>query len=448
MSDAMTATSPQVQDRFANAPVLPFERSSQWFARGRSIARQSPFVLLLAAMLTLLARWQLDLFGTGNLIVLSYLTDAIVFTWVFLGMAARATDPAASAWRGGHIALKGRRWAVAVCSLWGLPAALVSHVMFMFAPELIKALVLAVGSNLAGLVVLLVVVMAAAYATFLLSMLPVLAAIQAGRDVHASFKVAGLWALRALRAGRRPLAAVFVTFISGCVLAAAGLTYLYGHMPVAWLQQNPGLDALLSYWYPWPGLFVALYAFLAMLHPMASDMLSAADVDLSDEILSDAHKAEFGQRHVGWLLRRAGFALRSLAAMSILLGLIYGAVLGSEDASAWFVIALLLYGVGKVLTRWGNRRRDVAIAAAQPTPAASTNVVPAWVGFADKLLALGQWGGLIYGLSVVVLVRFFYFIFTGSGNNADPGDFSLQPFGIALACFLARRWWLMRYREG
>lgn len=364
MSDAMTSAASPVQDRFANAPVLPFERGSQWFARGRSIARQSPFFLLFAALLTLLARWQLDLFGTGNLIVLSYLTDAIVFTWVFLGVAARASDPAASAWRGGHLAFKGRRWAVAVCSLWGLPAALVSHAMFMFAPELIKALVLALGSNLVGLVTLVVVLMVAAYATFLLSMLPVLAAIQAGRDAHASFKVAGLWALRALRAGLRPLAAVFATFISGCVLAGAGLTYLYGHLPVEWLQQNPGLDGLLSYWYPWPGLFVALYVFLAILQPMASDVLGAADVDLSDEIFNDAHKAELGQRHVGWLLRRAGFALRSLAALSILLSLIYGAVLGSDNASAWFVIALVLYGVGKLLTRWGNQRRAAATGAA------------------------------------------------------------------------------------
>lgn len=92
-----------------------------------------------------------------ELIVLSYLTDAVVFTWVFFWGATRAAEFAGSALRSGYHALKGHWWA-------------------------------------------------AAYATFPLSLLPVLAALQAGRDAHSTFKVAGLWALR-VRASARTVAA-------------------------------------------------------------------------------------------------------------------------------------------------------------------------------------------------------------------------------------------------
>jgi hypothetical protein len=235
-----------------------------------------------------------------------------------------------------------------------LPAAGVSHAIFALAPDLIKALVLVVGSNLAGLTALLLLVMAAAYATFLLSMLPVLAAIQAGRDVHANFKIAGLWALRAVRAGRRPLAVVFVTFVSGCVIAGAGLTYLYGYLPVQWLQENPGLDALLGYWYPWPGLFVALFVFLSILQPMATDLLDAADQDLSDEILGHEQKAQYGERHMGWVLRQFGFGLRVMAAFTLLMSMVYAWVGVATDFGMAFGSPVLLYALGKWLTSKGN----------------------------------------------------------------------------------------------
>lgn len=401
-----------VRDRFANAPVLPFERGAQWFAAGRQVAWGAPFFLPLATLLTLLARWQLDLFGTGNLIVLSYLSDAIVFTWVFMGIGAQRRQPGLSPWRAGHQDLAGRWRVVAVCSLWGLPAALVSYAMFAFAPDLVKALVLLLGSNGLGLAAVLVLGLAAAYATFLLSLLPVLAAIQAGRDVHANFKIAGLWALRALRAGHRPLAVVFVSFVTGCVLAGAGLTYLYGHVPSQWLLENPGLDALLNYWYPWPGLFAALWVFLAMLHPMASDLLQAADVDLSDEILAPEHKAHFGERHVGWVLCQFGFGMRSLAALCVLLGLLYASVLGGGDFMAWMGSATLLYLGGKLLTAMGRQRRQRAAAREEAAGAAAAQL-PWWVRWAHGLLTLSLWFFLLGALGVSALL--------GLGNALTEG---------------------------
>lgn len=438
MSETRTVVAAVLPDRFSNAPVLPFERGGQWFARGRSVAWASPFFLLTATVLVLLARWQLDLLGTGELIVLSYFSDALVFTWVFMGVAQHQADPALSPLRAGRQALRGRWRALAVCGLWGLPAALVSHLMFAYAPDLIKALVLTVGSNLAGLAALLGVVMAAAYATFLLSMLPVLAAIQAGRDPHATFKVAGLWALRALRCGRRPLAAVFVTFLSACVVAGAGLSYLYGHLPVQWLLDHPDADALLSYWYPWPGLLAALFVFVSMLQPMASDLLAAADVDLSDEILQHAHKAEYGERHVGWLLRRAGFSLRALAAFSLLLGLLYATLLGDQDVGSWLGSAFWLFLGGKLCTRWGNRRRQQAQAGGAEAAPTVADPRPVWVRWADRVLAVLQWGGLILGVSAVWWIQY---------QDEVGVTLALLFFALALPCWMLRRWWLGRYRR-
>lgn len=410
MSTVMTTGGSTPQNPFANAPVLPFELSSQWFASGRSIAGTTPFSLLFAAALTLAARWQLDFWGTGQMIVLSYLTDAIIFAWFFMGLTVRLQDSSSSVLRAGRRALQGHWRRVALSSLWGLPAALASSLMFIFAPEVIKSLIVLVGSNLVGLAGLVVALLLAAYLTFLLSMLPVLAAIQSARDAHATFKVAGLWALRALRAGHRPLAAVFATFISGCIVAGATLTYLYGHLPVRWLLQTPELDALLQYWYPWPGLFVAMLVFLSILHPMATDLLGAADLDLSDEIADDAQKSAYGDRHVGWLLRRAGFVLRSLAALSLLLGLMYGLVVGSGEAAVWFGIAVVLYVVGKLCDRWGKRRiaqEHVLRQSETYTGAAPPSITPFASSLKSTLVLIGLVLSVLVSIVWGILVWFF-----------------------------------------
>lgn len=432
------------RDPFANAPVLPYELASQWFARARPIASRHAVFLLCVTGLVLLARWQLDLFGHGELIVLSYFTDAILFTWVFMGLQARDADPAARVGAAGRHALQGRWRALALCGLWGLPAAMVSHSLFAAAPDLIKVLVLLLGNNLVGLLALLLAVVAAAYATFLLSLLPVLAAIQAGRDAQAGFRVAGLWAFRALRAGRRPLAAVFISFLVGCVLAGAVLTYAYGHIPAAVWLQYPGLDETLGYWYPWPGLFVALYVFLALLHPMAQDMLTAADVDLSDEILATHHKDAHGERHVDWLLRWAGFALRAGAALCLLLGLLYDSVLGGNNWLEWAGSALVLYVGGKLLAFWGRRQPSPAAAPAAGEPDATAAALPTGVRVILALLKLAQWLSLL-GLAGLQMLLFL--ASAVSGNGAGAGDLLLWIVLVPLACYLARKGLERRYRR-
>lgn len=331
-----------VVNPFANAPVLPYALGREWLKQARAVWRQHYFFLFIATLCVLLARWKLDfeLGGSGlSMIVLSYLSDAVVFTWVYLGLRATTQDPAQGAWSAGRRALSGHWMRVLRSSLWGLPAVLVSYVMFAMAPELIKALVLMVGVNLLGVACMLVLLMVCGFITFLLCLLPVLAGVQASRQEVMGFKAAGLWGFRALRAGWRPLSVVFVAFVTGAFVAAIALTWVIGHLPVQWYVEVPGLMSWLEYWYPLPALFLAMTSFLALLQPMVGELLAAADEDLSDEIHSQEEVAVAEKSFIGSLWERAGMAMRMACAASILLGVLYYFLLNSED----MLISLLEY---------------------------------------------------------------------------------------------------------
>lgn len=339
-----------VVNPFANAPVLPYALGREWLQQARATWRRHFFFLLTATLCVLLARWQLDFLwgGTGiSMIVLSYLTDAVVFTWAYLGLRAAAADPALSAWGEGRRALSGHWARVLRSSLWGLPAVMVSYLMFAFAPELIKALVLVVGVNLLGVASMLVLLMLCGFITFLLCLLPVLAGVQASRQEVMGFRAAGLWGFRALRSGWRPLAVIFVAFVTGAFVAALVLTWIIGHLPVQWYLETPGLMDWLGNWYPWPALFVAMNLFLALLLPMVSDLLAAADVDLSDEIHSTDDVAVAEKDFIGSVWNRAGMAMRAACAGSVLLGVLYYVLLNSEETLISLLgYALLFYVLG------------------------------------------------------------------------------------------------------
>lgn len=365
----MSASNP-----FANAPVLPFDLAGKWFSSARAIMFRHFGVVVIAAALVMLARWQLDFYDRAAVIVLSYLSDALIFCGVYAGLHAMAQGSATSVFSGARSGLKGRWKSALWCSLWGLPAAAVSYYIFQSAPELIKALILTVGINLLGLTALLLMMLAGGFLTFLMSLLPVLAAIHAIRDPHAGFKVAGLWAFRAMRAGWRPLLAVFMAFITCCFLIGGVLSAAYGHLPAAWLSEQLELTEWLSYWYPWPGLMLAMLLFVSMLYPMASDLLQAADVDLSDEIFQHHEKSLHGDQFVGQLWDRLAWALRSIAVLCLLFGLLYGSFFGSRLFSEWFDWAVIIY-LFNFVPRYIAKRYKKAAATAS-VPAAATPEPP------------------------------------------------------------------------
>ncbi len=340
---------------FANAPVLPFDLARQWLAQGRSVLANHGAVVLLAAAVVMLARWQLDFLDGAAVIVLSYFTDALVFCIVFAGLQAAAHGQGSRVLADGYRALRSRWGSALRCSLWGLPAAAASHVIFRFSPEIIKAMMVAVGVNMLGVAALLLLILVGGYITFLLSLLPVLAAIHAVRDPHATFKVAGLWAFRGIRAGWRPLLTVFMAFITWCFVAGALLTAAFGHLPVDWMKAHPQVVEWLGYWYPWPGLLLAMVVFVSILYPMGHDLLQAADVDLSDEIYQHSEKGLHGDHFVAQVLGRMAWALRSMAVLCLLFSLLYGSFFGGEPFATWMMIAVALYLLN-LLPAWLARR--------------------------------------------------------------------------------------------
>lgn len=370
---------------YSNAPALPFSVGRDWFAQARRLLLSYFLFFPMLALVVLAARWQLDFLEGGIVILLSYLSDALVFALVFLGVRDHLSGAAVSAFAGGRLALKGRVRAVLLSGLWGLPAALGSYLIFAFAPQLIRALVLALGVNGLGVASMLLLVLVGGYATFWLCMLPVLAAIQVARDPEATFKLGGLWAFRGLRSGWRPLLVVFVSFITGCFAAAAVLTRLFGHLPGAFFEGDASVLAQLQYWYAWPGLFIAMTLFLAMLHPMAHDLLRAADTDLSDEIFTSQDKPVHGTLFLAAVLDGSGFALRCLACTSVLFALLYTGFFGMAASGVYMPVAVAAY-------LWGGNCYQSAIA---------------WRTHAGAMARYRfVWAGLLWALAAVVVIAF------------------------------------------
>jgi hypothetical protein len=329
-------------DPYANAPALPFDHGRAWFGQARDLWPQHWLFFATASLLALTARWQLD--ANGAFIVLSYFTDAVIFGLVYFAIRERQAAPEAPALLALVRLKKGRLGQVALTGLWGLPAAAASFLLFQYGAEVIKGLVFLLGSTALGLVAMLALFLVGGFAAFLASLLPVLAAIQVVRDPTADFRAAGLWAFRGLRSGWRPLAVVFMAFVTACFAAGALLTPLFGHLPAAWFGPDTVEFDLLFDWFPWPGLFVAMNLFVALLFPIADDLMRAADHDLSDEVFDPATRDRTGAEFVATLLDRAGFGLASLAAFGILFWVLASVIMQSSGwADQWLVIAVVGY---------------------------------------------------------------------------------------------------------
>lgn len=333
-----------VTDRYANAPALPWSSGRDWLGQARDLWLHHWLFFSAGSLLVLLARWQLDFLDGGVIIVLSYVTDALIFGLVYFAIREHQARPESPALLFLFRLQRGRLRQVALCGLWGLPAAAASHLLFVFGPELAKTPVYLLGTPWPGLVTMLAAVLLAGFATFLASLLPNLAAIQAVRDTTTGFRAAGLWAFRGLRSGWRPLAVVFMAFVSASFAAGALLTPLLGNLPMAWLEQAGIPFDNLLYWFPWPALFIAMNLFVALLFPMADALLRAADQDLSDEVFDPATRDHTSTDFIATLLDRAGFAVASLAGFGILFWSLAGLLgLAGDYAQWWLLVAGVAY---------------------------------------------------------------------------------------------------------
>jgi hypothetical protein len=318
-------------------------RCTTWLSQARALWWSHPFFLLALSALVVFLRRSLDGMGEDSLIVVSYLTDAWIFTWLVLGVS-RA--PGQSAWavvRAGWQGLRGRFFAVLKTVLWGIPSALTSFFVFLLVPEGVQALAVLQGNVLVATGVLFVALLAGGFLSMLLCLLPVLAAIQTARDPHATLLSSGLWAYRGIRAGIRPLSVLFVVFISGAVVCHTLITLGMGHLPLETFE-DWSADEILGTLAQSPlTVFIVMNAFLALLPGMASDLLRSADTDLSDEIFSDADKQAHGDAFGVRVLERAGQALRMAAMLFVVFLVIYAAFSGYEEAGQWLLFSVLAY---------------------------------------------------------------------------------------------------------
>ena len=120
----------------ASAPAaqnynLGVTRCSDWLGQARSLWVEHPFFFLAMAAVVVLLRRTLDALAMDVFIVVSYLTDAWIFSWLVLGVSQARDGSAWSMIKAGGKSMWGRLFAVLKTILWGIPSALTSYVIFL-----------------------------------------------------------------------------------------------------------------------------------------------------------------------------------------------------------------------------------------------------------------------------------------------------------------------------
>ena len=302
-----------VFDPYANAPRLPFGRCARWLHDAR-VAWQRHWLFFLSMSLVVLAlRWRLD----GALVWSSYASDALLLSFV-----VAATDGADDSlqWRAAWHALRARFGAVLLSCLWAIPGIAGCYLVFSLSPLLVSAIQLWGNQTLLSLLLLTGILLVAGYLLFLGAVLPVLAGVHRLRESACTLAAAGLHGFRALRAGWRPLASLYALFLGACLGAALLLTFAYGHLPAGLLLGADLLSERAGFWYAWPGLFIAMSLFLALLSPLCNELLGAARVDLSDEIVAGSDAERLGRNFYADNLRVGGHLLRAASLLLLCVG--------------------------------------------------------------------------------------------------------------------------------
>ena len=322
---------------------LPADHCKKWLSEGRAIWLKNPMLFLALSLIVILVRRNLDSLTYDYLILLSYFSDALLFAWLFLGLKNRTDSRVWSLITAGGRSLKGRIFRVIFTGVWGIPAAITSYFIFLFAPEIIRMVVVLNGDALVATCLLFLGLCLGGIISLLLSLLPVLAAIQMARDPFATLQSSGLWAYRGVRAGLRPVTLLFIVLLSSCLALNFIVTFVIGNIPLEAFSDDNQNWFMQTLFESQLTLFLVMNGFLALLYPMVSDLLRSADQDLSDEIFSDTDKKVQGDAFWVFVLERAGLALRSLSVMSVLFLSIYAVFEGYDQAADWFVYSMFSY---------------------------------------------------------------------------------------------------------
>lgn len=302
----------------STAPAIPFSAGGRWAEKGWALWRRRPFLFIAATLLMLGLRWLLDLAPLGDasalLIVLSYLTDAVIVAMLWMALADAQGDYGLL---GGWRRLKGRRWHVARAGLWGLPSAAIGLVLLSLSTTLLQPVGMLVGARAAGWMMLAWIFTCGGLCCLLLFGAQ-FAAIEAARGEDNLWS-AGMKGMRAAALGWRPLLVVWTAFACGATLFAVAGANVLGHVGFDVLG-GPARDWL-ERWINWPALFIAVMVLLAMLVPAARELFAAADHTAQAEGLTVAAFGELTARRLGGTLQAlaAAFALTGLFAIDMAL---------------------------------------------------------------------------------------------------------------------------------
>jgi hypothetical protein len=324
------------------AKAQPFSAASRWAEEGWALWRRRPLLLVTAALSMLAMRWLLDLLAPAGasalIIVLSYLTDALVVACVWTALTAETGGLSPyGAWQ----RLAGRRLRVARAGLWGLPSAAIGFVLLLLAPTLMQSASMLLGARAAGWL-MLAWVFASGYLSCVLLFAAQFATIEAARGDDTLWRT-GMRGWHAALLGWRPLLAVWTAFICGAAFFAVLAANLLGH--IGFDRLDGAARVWLETWINWPALFVAMCVLLAIIVPAAHDLSAAAECEATEPAM-----AAFGERAA----RRLGFALRTLAAAFGLAG--FFAIDMSLGTCVLGAFGLWLIGraVAKAAPAWGQ----------------------------------------------------------------------------------------------
>ncbi len=328
----------------SKAAPIPFSAGAVWAEKGWALWRRRPLFFVTSALVVLSLRWLLDfmpLEGTSAvLIVLSYLTDALVVAVLW---AALADTPGRDGLWGGWRRLRGRHWRIARAGLWGLPSAAVGLVLLSLSTTLFQPVGMMVGARAAGWL-MLVWVFASGFLCCLLLFGALLAAIDTARGED-NLWAAGMKGMRAAALGWRPLLAVWTMFVCGAALFALASANALGH--VGFDVLNGPQRQWLERWINWPALFIAVMVLLALLPPAARHLFAVAEHHDAVEGLSVAAFGELAARRIALATKAlaVAFALAGLFAIDMALEL---ALLGA--------LGLWLSGraLGRCAPAWGE----------------------------------------------------------------------------------------------